>query len=311
MIRLGLYITLAILIALGAVWFANHPGQVMLIWQGWEIQLSVAVLWLLVFLYTVLCGMLVRLYFWFRVDNPLNSPKRQERRRAKGRAELDLGWSALAVGDRAAALKHGKKAHGLLTNDHGPLRLLLRVAPDKDRERYLELLMDDPASRMIALKDRLEQALEADNTETALGILDDMQQSAPGNSWISRKHFNLLTRLGRWTQATTELDSLVKARAIDKAEQKHLRAVLCYSAALEADLAGDKNTAKTLARKALKYQADFSPARDLLARHSPTDETKTSVHRWACTACDNAQDKYAALCPACHRFGTLKPVPES
>jgi len=311
MIRLGLYITLAILIALGAVWFANHPGQVLLIWQGWEIQLSVAVLWLLIFLYTLLCGMLVRLYFWFRVDNPLNSPKRQERRRAKGRAELDLGWSALAVGDRAAALKHGKKAHGLLPGDHGPLRLLIPVAPDKDREKYLEMLMDDPASRMIALKYRLEQELEADNFPAALAILDDMQTANPGNPWISQQRFDILTRLGQWSEATTELDRLVKAKVIDKAEQKHLRAVLCYSAALEADLAGDKNTARTLARKALKYQTGFSPARDLLARHSPTDETKTAVDHWACTACGNEQDKYAALCPACHRFGTLKPVAES
>jgi len=267
MIKLGFYITLAIILALGAVWFANHLGLVVLSWQGWQVSMSVAVLLLLFLLYTLLCGLLFRLYFWFRVDNPLNSLTRQKKRGKRGLAQLDLGWSAMAVDDQEAALKHGKKAHGLLPENHGPLRLLLKVATDADRQKYLTRLQHDPNSRMVALKYRLENDINREDNSSALALLEEMHQLKPGNSWINHKYFDILTRLGRWSAATTQLDKLAKTKAIDKGMQKHLRAVLCYSQALEADLAGDKTTARDQARQALKYDPAFIPAAGLLSRH--------------------------------------------
>lgn len=312
MIRLGLYITLAIFIALGAGWLANHPGQILLNWQGWEVRMSVAVLWLLIFLYTVLGWILFRLYRYFGADNPLNSPKRREARRKQGLAQLDLGWSALAVEDKVSALKYGKKAHGLLPDDHGPLRLLLKVAPDQDRQKYLIKLEDDPKNRMVALKCRLDREREAENNQAALNLLEEMRQLAPGNPWISRKRFDIFTRLGRWTEATGELDRLVKAKAIDKGEQKHLRAVLCYCLALEADLGGDKKAARNHIRHALKHDQGFLPAAMLRDRNNPEKGNKTGAIRadqdsgWQCQSCGASADKYTALCPQCHDFGTIE-----
>jgi len=264
MIRLALYITLAIFVGLGAALLANHQGTIMLNWQGWEIRLSAAIFCLLIFLYTLFCWYLFKLYRWFRTDNPLRSPKRLESRREKGRRELDLGWSALAVEDKATALKHGQKARSLLPGDNDPIRLLLRAGGENPKEDYLGLLHNNPASQLIALKARLEQASAAQNIQESLNILQEMRQLRPGNPWIAGKIFDMLTRAGKWAEATEALNQLVKSKKRDG--EKHLRAVLQYQQALEADLSGQKTSARNFAEAALKNDPKFIPAAVLLAR---------------------------------------------
>lgn len=267
MIRLGLYSALAILLALGAVWFADHPGRLQLNWRGWEVRMSMAIFSLLAVLYTISCWYLFKLYRWFRSDNPLTSPKRLASRHEKGLAELDLGWSALAVHDQAAALRHGKKAHSLLPADNGPLRLMLKADIEKDQQKYLGQLHENSNSQMIALRFRLEQELKDQNSNNAHGILQKMQKLSPGNPWISQKLFDILTRLGKWAEAREELNKLVKTKVLGNVEQKCLSAVLCYSQALEADLAGQKKTARDFTEQALKNDPAFIPAALLLGRH--------------------------------------------
>ena len=53
MIRLTFYIILAILLALVAAWVVAHPGDVRLVWQSWEIQMSFATFAALALLYSL------------------------------------------------------------------------------------------------------------------------------------------------------------------------------------------------------------------------------------------------------------------
>lgn len=271
MIRLGFYITLAILLALGAVWFADHPGLLQLNWQGWEVRMSVAMFILLGFLYTVLCWYLFKLYRWFRTDNPLMSPKRQASRREKGLAELDRGWSALSIHDKAAARNHGKKAQSLLPADNGPLRLLLKACTEKDQQKYLDKLNEDANSQMVALTFRLKKNLKDQNSTNACDILRQMHELNPENPWICKNIFDVSTRLGRWAEAAQKLHKLVKANVVTAHEQKHLAAALSHSQALEADIAGQKKHARDFAGQALKNDPGFVPAALLLARQYLAD----------------------------------------
>ncbi len=278
MIRLALYITLAIIIALCAVWLVDNPGQMQLNWRGWEVRMSVAVFCLLVFIYTVFCWYMFKLYRWFRTDNPLKSPKRLESRRQKGLGELDLGWSALAVGDRAAAIRHGKKARSLLPADNGPLRLLLK-ADDKKPDKYLAPLQGNPATRIIALKARLEDETKQKNWQAALEILQDMRALTPDNPWVTGRIFDQLVRLENWEEATDELDRLVKAKAMDGPQKKQLAAAIKYRQAMEADLSGQKTAALDFARAALKNDPAFIPAALYLARHYLAQGDKSKARK--------------------------------
>lgn len=267
MIRLAVYITLAILLAMGAVWFADHPGNMIITWQGWEIRLSVAVFGLLALLYSFFCWYLFRLYRWFRSENPLTSPRRQQSRRQKGLAELDMGWAALAIHDREAAIRHGKKALGLLPDNNGPRRLLVKATEGKDQQKYLDQLSKDPSGHLLAMACKLEIALTENDTQASLALLKDMREKRPNNPWINQQLFDIQTRLGQWTAAAQELTKLVKAKAIDKGTEKHLSAVLAYSQALEADLAGQKKLGREQAELALKNDPAFIPAALLLGRY--------------------------------------------
>jgi len=276
MIRLALYITLAIFLALGAVWLADNPGTLLLNWQGREIRMSAAIFGLLIFLYTVLCWYLFKLYRWFRTDNPLKSPKRMESRRQKGLAELDLGWAALAVQDKAAALKHGKKARSLLPMDNGPLRLLLRVTTGKAQEDYLRLLEESPNSKLSALKFRFDKK---SSPQDSLAILQEMRKLRPENIWISRKIFDISAQTHHWAEAKQELSGLGKSKAIDTETQKHLSGVIYYCQALEADLSGQKKDACDLALQALKNTPSFAPAALLLARLYQAQSEKSKARK--------------------------------
>ncbi len=280
MIRLALYITLAIFLALGAVWLADNPGTLLLNWQGREIRMSAAIFGLLIFLYTILCWYIFKLYRWFRTDNPLKSPKRRakklETRRQKGLAELDLGWAALAAWDKAAALKHGKKARSLLPMDNGPLRLLLHVSTDKAQEDYLRLLEKNPNSKLSALKFRLDKG---SSPQDSSAILQEMRRLRPGNIWISRKIFDISTQLHHWAEARQELSGLDKSKAIDTETQKHLSSVINYCQALEADLSGQKKSACDFALHALKNAPSFAPAALLLARLYQAQSEKSKARK--------------------------------
>jgi HemY protein len=43
MIRVLLFLALVALVALGAVWIADRPGDIAITWQGWRIETSVMV----------------------------------------------------------------------------------------------------------------------------------------------------------------------------------------------------------------------------------------------------------------------------
>ena len=263
MIRLALYITLAIAIALCAVWLADHPGALQLNWLGWEVRMSMAIFSFLVLLYSLSIWVLFKLYRWFKTDNPLTSPKRLATRRGKGLAQLDLAWSAMAIQDKVTALKHGKKAQGFLPQDNGPLRLLLAASEGKEHQKYLNHLEQNPNMSLFLLKSRLDH--ETDE-QKALNILQEMEKSTPTNPWIKRQIFDQFTRLGKWADAREILPKMAKAKIVDAAQFKSLTATLCYSQALEADMANQKILARDFAQDSLKNNPAFIPAALLLAR---------------------------------------------
>ncbi len=279
MIRLALYIILAIVFALSAVWFADHPGALQINWQGWEVRMSMAIFSFLVLLYSLSIWILFKLYRWFKTGNPLTSPKRQATRREKGLTQLDLGWSAMAVKDNATALKHGKKAQrllGFLAQDNGPLRLLLAASEGKEHQKFLTQSEQKPNMKLLVLKSRLDH--ETDE-QKALDILQEMEKSSPANPWIKRQIFDRLTHLGKWVEAREELNKMTKAKMGDAAQLKSLTATLCYSQALEADIANKKTMAKNLAQESLKNNPSFIPAALLLGRFYLSQGDKTRARK--------------------------------
>lgn len=266
MIRLSLYMAMALLIALGAVWLSNNPGELMLQWRGWEIRLSFALFCLFALAYTLLIWNAYKLYRWFLTDNPLKSPQRRDAKRKRGLAALEQGWSALAIDDKTAALKWGKKALSALNGEASALRLLVQASKGKEHEKYLEQLMAFEDSETYGLKIQIEAHMEQCEPENALEKVRLLHAKQPKNPWVITQLIDLHAALSHWDEAREILKAASKLKALNPEDVAHTGAMLDYGDAREMDLAGQKKAALNLALSALKKEPGFHAAALLAAR---------------------------------------------
>ena len=99
-----------------AIFFADRPGRVDIVWQGWRIETSVGVL----VVAALSAGLAAGLLFWF-VSLIIDSPRaflrrRRERRRRAGYRALTRGMVAVAAGDPQEAQRCARRADALLAD---------------------------------------------------------------------------------------------------------------------------------------------------------------------------------------------------
>ena len=99
MIRVVIYLVIVGVLAFGAVWFADRPGDVAITWQGWRIETSVMVLMVAVAGIAALAVML-----WSIVRAILRSPDilwlyLRTRRGVRGYLAVSQGLIAVGSGD--------------------------------------------------------------------------------------------------------------------------------------------------------------------------------------------------------------------
>ncbi|MFC7048071.1 heme biosynthesis HemY N-terminal domain-containing protein [Emcibacter nanhaiensis] len=266
MTRLTFYIILGVLIALGAAWVVAQPGDMVLTWRSWELRMSFATLAIIGLLYSAALWLLCRFWRALRNVNPFNSPARQAARRRRGHAELDRGWSALALGDEVAALRHARHAKVDLPEENGPLLLLSHVEAEKRRVAILEDLRAKPETAPYALNTLLDEAMEEEDYVLALSLARELTALAPTNRRILKKLFDIEVHHGKWEAASETLKTARRNKALEAAEVAHLDALLSYVQGVEADVSGQRGDALDLALDAQKKDASFAPAAQLAAR---------------------------------------------
>jgi len=115
-------VIVSVLVA-AAVFFADHPGRVEILWQGWQVETSVAVLAAAAILAALVAGLVFSVLSLI-VEAPRRLLRlRRERRRRIGYRALAQGMVAVAAGDPQEALRYARKADLLLADP--PLTLLL------------------------------------------------------------------------------------------------------------------------------------------------------------------------------------------
>tara|TARA_R110002096_G_scaffold436105_1_gene668093 strand:- start:112068 stop:113351 length:1284 start_codon:yes stop_codon:yes gene_type:complete len=282
MIRLTVYILLALSIALLASWFASNPGQVMITWQEWEIRFSTAVLIFLVVIYTGLLWAAIWVMRKLNIFAYFSDPKRLAAKRAKGERDLDQGWSAYALEDYKEAIKFGLRAKSILGESGGVLRLLASASLKKgeDKNPYLERLKASPASAPWVLSQELGHSLEQQSWSAAVPMVQDMLKSHPHNKSLLKLDFLLSARLGNWQVAKAALEKAIREKGtLNPGEQKHFPAVIDYCLALEEKAAGNKNESLRLVKLALKNDPSFAPAALLGARVCIEQDNKKEAEK--------------------------------
>ena len=110
MIRVLIYFAVLVVLALGTVWLADHPGTVLVSFGGREYQSSTLTALIILLVAAVVVAIAwALLSFIFRVPSVLSMASRT-RRRERGMAALSRGMLAIGAGDKDAASRYAYEA---------------------------------------------------------------------------------------------------------------------------------------------------------------------------------------------------------
>jgi HemY protein len=269
MVRVLVYLFIIALVAVGAVWLADRPGEVSILWQGYRIETSVAIaaigVVVLAFL-TLVAWAIMR--FVFGLPSAFGFASRA-RRRARGFEAISRGMVAIGAGDPIAAGRHAVDARKFVANE--PLTLLLeaqsaQLSGDRGQaEAAFKAMLDKPETRVLGLRGLFVEARRRGDMTAARAFADDAVRRSPSLAWANDALLDFHTAAGDWQAARTAVERRAALRLADKGEAKRQRAVLLAAEALDAK---DREPEKALAAalEAVKLAPGLTPAAALAGR---------------------------------------------
>jgi HemY protein len=269
MLRILVFIAIASALAFGAVWLAERPGEVSVVWGGYTIETTVAMAAIGVVL-LVLLGMLLWVLVRFMLGLPTAfSFASKARKRARGFDAVSRGMVAIGAGDPAAARRHATDARKLISSE--PLTLLLsaqaaQLSGDKPAaDAAFKQMLDEPATRVLGLRGLFVEARRRGDQIAARAFADEAVRLSPSLAWANDALLEFHSTAGDWAQARTAVERRAALRLSDKTESKRHRAVLLAAEALAKEET-DPAAALAAALDALKLAPGLTPAAVLAGR---------------------------------------------
>ena len=269
MVRVLVYLLVIAALAAGAVWLADRPGEVSILWQGYRIETSVAIAAIGVVVLAFLA-----LVAWAIMRFVLGLPSAfgfasRARRRARGFEAISRGMVAIGAGDPVAAGRYAVDARKFAGNE--PLTLLLeaqsaQLSGDRGQaEAAFKAMLDKPETRVLGLRGLFVEARRRGDMAAARAFADDAVRRSPSLAWANDALLDFHTAAGDWQAARTAVERRAALRLADKGEAKRQRAVLLAAEALEAK---DREPEKALAAalEAVKLAPGLTPAAALAGR---------------------------------------------
>jgi HemY protein len=290
MIRVLLFLVFAALAAWGAVWLSDTPGRVTIVWLGYRIDTSAAVLAILAVALAASVALAYRLWRFLRRAPAEFVVARQQRRRARGYQALTQGMVAVAAGDPDEAQRSARRADALLNDP--PITLLLSAqaaqlnGDDAAAARFFTQMLDRPETAFLGVRGLLRQALDRDDRAEALRLALRARELRPDTSWVQSALLDLQATAGQWDQAETTLNRVAKLKLIDDTTAKRRRAAILIERAHLAGSAGNPDEALSLARQAHRLAPGFAPAAAaaaarLAAAGKTRKATRIATDAWA------------------------------
>ncbi len=268
MIRVLIYFAVVVLLALGVVWMADHPGTVLVTFGGREYATSTLVGAIALLVGAALVAVLWSVIRFVFAIPSLMSMASRSRRRQRGLTALSRGLVAVGTGDQAAALRHSAEADRFLGRE--PMVLLLKAQaaqmsgdPAAAERSFVEML-NHPETRALGLRGLHIEARRRDDPEAAYAYAEEALKTAT-LPWAGEAVLEHRAARGDWSGALTAVDRNLGGRLIDRATANRQRAVL--NTALAAEIAErEPEEALSLLRGALKLAPTLVPAAALAGR---------------------------------------------
>jgi HemY protein len=269
MVRVILYLALVALLAAGAVWLAERPGDVTITWLGWRIETSVMVA-ATAFAIVVLLAMMA----WSLVRFLLRSPDLikmvlSQRRGVRGYLAISRGLIAVGAGDARAARKAAGEVERIAPGE--PLALLLnaqcaQLAGDRAAAEYaFRAMAERDDTKLLGLRGLFVEAQRRKDAAAAQRFAEEAAKAAPSLAWAGQAVLELRSRAGDWAGALAALDRNSRYGLVDRTQYKRQRAVLITARAIAAE-ESDRERARSFALDAVKLEPTLVPAAELAGR---------------------------------------------
>ncbi len=240
MIRVVIFLVVVGALALGAAWFADRPGEVVVTWQGFRIETSLMMLGA-----AMLVAMAALALVWSGVSAVLRSPfmlRRHLHRRHGERAyeAISRGLIAVGAGDLGAAREHSAEAKRIAPAE--PLALLLsaqaaQLAGDREAaDAAFRALASRADTKALALHGLYIEARRRRDHASAHAFAEEAARENPALGWAGKAVLEFRCRTGDWAGALALLES--NKRTLDKEAYRRQRAVMLTARALATE--GDR-----------------------------------------------------------------------
>jgi HemY protein len=269
MLRLVLFLVGVAVAAAGLSWLADRPGNLLINWQGYEIETSVfraiVILLFVIGLAIMLFSLLLALW---RSPASLGAFFNR-RRQVRGLEALSSGMIAIGAGDRNEATRHAIAARKALPNE--PLTQLLRAQAAQlsgDRttsRRMFEAMLASPETEQLGLRGLFLEAEREGEKEAARQFAERSVELNPRLAWAVDALFEHQCKDGDWSGALKTLGVARKHQHHDKSVIDRRRAVVLTARAMAIE-ESEPDRAMGLAIEAHHLAHDLVPAAALAGR---------------------------------------------
>jgi HemY protein len=305
MIRVIFYLIIVAVLAFGAVWLADRPGEVAITWQGTRIDTS-----MLVLIAAVAAVAVAAVILWSILRAIVRAPEtiaryRRYRRGVRGYLAVSKGLIAVGSGDARAAKRLTTEAVRIAPRE--PLTLLLaaqsaQLSGDHDTAvATFQDMANRDDTRVLGLHGLFVEAQRRADHAAALTYAEEAARHASVPVWAAQAVLEFRCVAGDWSGALDRLDRNLKSRLIDRRTYRRQRAVL-LTAQAQALAPTDRERATALSREAAKLAPDLVPAAALAARLLGEAGERRKAGRileraWHANPHPDLADAYVALRP--------------
>jgi len=302
-IRIVFFLLAVTVLAIGAMWVVERPGEIVLTWQGWRISTSVTVA-LVALAALLVVTVIAWSIFRFFVMAPGNlSLFLRARREERGWRALSRGMIAAGAGNLSLARSSANEAQKVLGSE--PLAMLLSAQAaqlDGDAvraEAEFRAMLASPETRLLGLRGLYLEARRRNDHAGARDAAEEASKSDASILWASEALLEYQSIRGEWDEALATVAREAKAGTIDKPTAKRRRAVLLAAQGLMIEHS-DPEKALVLAREAAKLAPSLAPAAALAGRLEAKAGSLRRAQRvieksWAMAPHPELADSYAGL----------------
>jgi HemY protein len=263
MIRVILFLVFIGIVAMGAAWLADRPGDVTIVWLGRRIETSVMVLAAAIAFIAALAAMAWSLLSLLLRSRHIFARARANRRRNQSQRAISRGLVAIGAGDTAAARRYAAEAERLAPDE--PLALLLAAQMAQatgDRtgaERAFGAMAERSDTKLLGMRGLYIEAQRRNDPEAARHYAEAAAHAAPALPWASHAVIEDRCVSGDWAGALSALERMKRAGLVDKPTHRRRRAVLLTARAM-AEASDDPARAKTHVLEAVRLAPNLVPA---------------------------------------------------